>query len=671
MPSTDKFVFQQSKIPSFKSDFGKRLARQLWDLKLYFHDGRRDRDLYVRECDSAYLCHRFVPDTGAIMLIEDGEFGESDLHDITNVISIRLALSLMPRNDPWLTVSSREGDADTITQGIQDWQMSLHRKAKTRRQMQRFIKQLFVRGTSWIEWDWQDHEIYRSLVDDEHTGAVKDLLRITGMSEKEAKNFTARGRDLRFSGPIVKPVDYYDVWVEPAADIISDRKPATIRQQFRHLSALQAEKSANGKNVYSNLEDLEPYPLEEIWNNYDFVGDRRATHRIFGRPSTRITSGIKLVPVYVFHLPYFEYEGYEFWDTYFYLALSHKGTKPRIIRIEQNPDEAGLNRLIGDQYIDWFTQTPYGLSGMLFQLSKYHQKNFLQLLTITSMAHSVFPPNLVYESAIRNDEEINLGAGATIPVIENELGLEVIKPLQVPERGAMSGEQFLRFYADEMKASTGVDGLTSDNAARTLTKPKTATEINRDVTGGSFFLDNAAENLNDTLNEVVQNLYEVSVRKALKSAEQSGGELDYERYQGDKVIQSMLSIQDLEVKRSIQVTGVNGQLNKQQDLTNLLQFFQTIGQIPDPGIVPLKIWVAQQIAKKTNLKVPDQFMIPPDQLVAMNPAVQQAALNNALQNPEFLEAIRNMVTQGEQQNAPAEGQPQNGQGNQSPPGAAA
>ena len=305
MPS--RFVFQQSRVPAFGGQWGKRFARHLWDLKLHFADCRRGIEQRVAECDEAYDCHRYVPDTGAIRLIEDGEFGESDVHDNTNVISIRLALTLMPRTEQWLSVGARTADTDTLLQSIEDLQIGLHTKARTRRNMQKFLKQDVVRGTSWIHYDWTDIIRLRRLSDMENTPEIEKHLKKLGLSAKHAKDFTrGRKKELLQSKPVIKPIDFYDVWVEPAVDIINDERPATIHQTFRPLAKLEAEEDELGRKLWSNLTDLVEWDLEELYANNDLAGGRLGSLRLFGAHPTRMSRGIKLVPVYEFYFPFLE-----------------------------------------------------------------------------------------------------------------------------------------------------------------------------------------------------------------------------------------------------------------------------------------------------------------------------------------------------------------------------
>jgi hypothetical protein len=640
-----KYIFQQQKLPAFNSRFGKKFARDLWNYRLYCGDARRTREKFVRECDEAYLCHRWTPDVGMADLIENGEFGESDIHDNANAVSIRLALSLMPRNDPWLQVMANDENEDPkLTEAMTDWQKFLHHKARTRRNMQRVIKQGYVRGTTWLYYDWEQTHRLRELTEPEHRVAIKSFLEEQGLPTSHAKKF-ARGRvkECTFNGPIITPVDFFDVWTEPFQDIVNNRRPTTIMQRFRNLAQLKSEVDEFDKPVYQNLDEIEPFPIEEIYHNNDLAGGRTASQRIFGGPASVRTSGVKLVPVYIFYLPYYKTDdGYEFWDTYVHLALSSKGFTPHIIKIEQN--STGLNHLLGDHYVDWFTPTPYGISGVEFSISKYHQKNFLQLLTITGAAHSVMKPKMVYEPAFRDPEELDFGAGGVIPVQENPLGMDVIRDVPGYEQGTLLGQQVLRFYAEELRAASGVDGMVPNNQARSINSRKTATEVNADLTSGSFFLDNQAENLNEMLEELCMGVYELSIQNIIPS-DNNPNQIEFEKYLGDRAMKATLSISDVQVKRSIQVRGVHGQLNKQQDIQNMLMMFQTASQIQDPWAGPVKLFLAQRLARKLGIPIPAELEMAPEQVVATNPQIQMAAIQQGLQNPEVMQAVAQQFAQ--------------------------
>lgn len=641
-----EFIFQQSKLPKLNSNWGKKLAKILWEMKLTYADERRPWEEQIKDSDEAYMCHKYVPDTGAIELINDGEFGESDIHDNANVISIRLALTLMPRNERWLTVTAKEDEAQRAVEALEDYQIYLHRQAKTRRVMQKFIKQNVVRGSSYLYFDWENRYRLMRLTDQQNGPAIEQFLKENGLPSSAAKNFSkGRHEVLDYSGPVAQCLDFYDVWVEPWADIITERRLANIIQRFRTISSLKGQKDPiTRKDYYEVPPDLEPFDINEIYNSRDLAGGRQASLRLFGRYPTQLTNSLKFVPVLIINMPYFEFEGYEFYDTQFHLAISSKGQRAHLLKIEENPNDLGITHLLADHYIDHYINTPYGLSGVQFQVPKLNRKNFLGDLTTTAAVHSVFPPYLRMDDAFRVDEdqEINLGAGAFIDVLENPLGLDVMKPLQMPTQGAQLGFQSMRFFSDDMRTGMGVDGLATDSAARTMASRKTATEINRDVTSGSFFLDNQAENSSDVLTAYVQSVFQLSQVNA--RPEEGTNTLYYERYLGSRAKEAHLSIQDLQAKRSVQVTSNVGQLNKEQQISNILRMLEATAQIQDPRVIPYRWLLLVKLSKLNSIPVPEELEADPAELAAMNPEVQQAVLAQfAAANPQIAAVVQQMM----------------------------
>lgn len=644
-----KFIFQQSPKPNLGSAYATRFAKHLFDFLLYMKDHRRQRDLYVRECDDAYMCRRYVPDLNGMELLEDGEFGETDIKDNATTVSIRLAMSLMDGRNPWLSVSSPEQDATpSVTNALRDYNIYLHKKAKTRRQMQRVFKQGFVRGSTYVHVDWHDTYRLRRLTNSENGPALQKYMADNGMTEKDARKFAiGRVEEPNYTGLVVTPIDFYDVWVEPFCDLTNPgQRPAHALQRFRRLSKLKSTVDEKGKTIYSNLDKVTEWDLEELYQNVEFMAHRVASERIMGNSmSASYKSNIKLIPVYIMYFPYLEFEGQEYWDTYFHLALSNNGNKPVLILIEENPDDTGAQHLIMDHWEDWFTQTPYGLSPVQFLISKLNQKNLLQLLYITGAAHGVLPPKLAYQDAFRNTEELSFMPGTIIDVLDNPLGLEVIKDLPMSAQGAMLGENFARFLSEDMKSSSGIDGLTADIAVRAPSKEKTAAEVNRDNAGGNYFLQNQAQNAQDALLEPLVQLGFQLAQIYQRPMDDNPTVLEYEKYVSGRAYQATLSMKDLQSRRSVQIVGVNGMMNEAQELAGLNAFFQVVGQIPDPRIAGLKLWLATQMAKKQNIQIPQEFEMSPEEAVAMNPAVQQAALQQALNNPEVQQIIVGLIQQ--------------------------
>ncbi|HEY9792087.1 MAG TPA: hypothetical protein V6D22_16895 [Candidatus Obscuribacterales bacterium] len=623
-----KAEYQQAFLEPFTSEKMQKLAVQIWNFVLYCQDSRRPREKTIFECDEAYLCHRYVPDVGAMQLIEDGEFGESDVFDNMNYMSIRQTLALMPRNQPWLTVSSREGEADLIIQAIQDHQIYMHKKARTRRNWQRHRKQKNIRGRSGIYWEWREEKVWRRIDDvADNAKQLNAWLKRAGIKKADAGKLT-KGRypHIINAGPSIYPIDWYDLWVDPSADLVNHRRPAKIVRRFRVLEDLMSEmKDDVPEPKYDKevLKQITPLTFEQIYSNWDYAGGRTSSQRIFGTVPSRMTSGIKFVPVYICYFPHleFDYNGTKehYWDTYFHIAIDGTGNKPFLIYAEENPSDLGHSHIIVDDCVDWVTPWASGGIGLVEkQLSRYHQKNLLKLLMVTAAAHSIFPPVNVLANALREDEEYGFGPGEINVIQENPLGLAAIAPMQVPERGAALGEQILRFYGEDMRASSGLDGLAIDNPARSMSKPKTATEVNRDQSTGSLLLDNEAENDAEVLSELVMSIFEESQKRLLPNAE---GMLDYERYLGDKVIQGNLSLGDFRAKRSIQVLGVQGAENRAQELQNLLQGLDISSRlIPAmPMAIPFAQTALVQTWRKLNIPMPDQLENMPLQMPQMMP----------------------------------------------------
>lgn len=601
----------------------QKLALQIWNYVQYNMEARKPREKTVFECDEAYMCHRYVPDVGAMRLIEDGEFGESDVFDNMNYMSIRQTLALMPRNQPWLTVSSREGEADGTIQAIQDHQIYMHKKARTRRNWQRHRKQKNIRGRSGIFWEWREEKVWRRIDDvADNAQQLQAWLKRAGLKKKDAVKLT-RGRypHVINSGPVIYPIDWYDLWVDPAADLVNHRRPAKIVRRFRILEDLMAEmKDDKPEPKYDRevLTKIKPISFEDIQTNSDYGAGRASSQRIFGTGASRMDSGLRFVPVYICYFPHFEFDhdGVKdhYWDTYFHIAVDGTGNKPYLIYVEENPSDLGHSHIIVDDCIDWVTPWASGGLGLVEkQLSRYHQKNLLKLLMITAAAHSIFPPVNVLAGALREDEEYGFGPGEINVIQENPLGLAAIAPMAVPERGTALGEQLLRFYGEDMRASSGLDGLAIDNPARSMSKPKTATEVNRDQSTGSLLLDNEAENDAEVLSELVMAIFEESQNRMLPNAE---GMLEYERYLGDKVIQGNLSLSDFKAKRSLQVLGVQGAENRAQEMQNLLQGLDIASRlIPAmPVAVPFAQTALVQAWRKLNIPMPDQLQNMPLQM---------------------------------------------------------
>jgi hypothetical protein len=674
-----KLLYKQSELPPFDSDYMNRLAMHLWQWKLYWHDARRPLEVKWRECDEAYLCYRRLPDSGGMDWIDDSDMGETDIFDNVNKLAEKISNALMPRGYTWLTVTSRQDEAQDVIQAIQDQQIYMHRKAKTRRAFERVIKQNIIRGTTALIWAWRDNERIRRLSSVESSPLLKKHLKAMGADPKDinkALGKQARIKEVTFSGPQIRPLDVFDLWIDPHLDMTNTAYPATIVQTFNYLPDLVDAKDDYGNDAYQNLEGLTPFSVEQIYawdNNFrtrapEVIG----TSPIFGTYPARITGFTKLVPVYIFHFPYLKFEGEEFYDTYFHVALNNGFRWPRIIKVEENPSDSGHPHVLVDNYIDWFTNIGYGISGVEKALTYYRQKNVLQAVMLNAAVATQFPANLVYADAFRDENDISYTPGYSNIVSHNPLGLAVIAPVPVPATGLQLAFQDMKFWGSEIRTKMGIDGLTTDSATRAMSSRKTATEVTSDESSGSSFIDNAVEKFSDMLTELCQGVYESSRKNLIPDAQ---GNLVYEKALQDRIQEKTINYQDFaNVERTIQVNGVLGALNKGMEMQQLIQAAQMTQEIgatlPNAPMVLQKLWV--EILSRLNVTLDPQDMMSPMQLAAANPQVQMAALQSAMQNPEIVQAFQEQQHKArqlsfDQANTPQQqGAPPNEQNGQAP-----
>jgi hypothetical protein len=655
----------------------QRLAMHLWQQKMYWHDARRPLELKWRDCDEAYLCYRRLPDTGGMDWVDDSEFGETDVFDNVNLLSIRMSMALMPRDYRWLTVSSRMDEAQDLTQSIQDQQIFLHRKAKSRRSFSKVVKQNIVRGTTAMIYNWRENVRYRRLTTTETKEEIfKQNLRAMGAKNKDINAILrARIPEVTYSGPQMRPLDVFDLWLDPHLDLTNTAYPATIVQTFHFVPDLQEAVDDYGNPLYQNVDGITPFSVEQIYawdNNFRMrAPEVIGVFPMYGTYPARITGFTKLVPVYIFHMPYLKFQGAEFFDTYFHVALNNGFKFPRIIRVEENPSDSGHSHVLVDNYIDWFTNIGYGISGVEKSLTYLRQKNLLQAILMNAATATQFPAQLIYSEAFRDDQEINFSPGALNDVSHNPFGLKVVEPVPAPATGLQLALQDMRFWGQEIRTKMGVDGLAMDNPTRSLSKEKTATEVNADMSSGSTMLDDYIEKFSDMLTQYCQQVFEDSRRYLHPDAE---GNLQYEKALSDRVMQASIPWKDYDVDRTIQVNGILGALNKQQEMQNMIQALQVsenvLQAVPNAANIINKLYF--EILERLNVPVSKMDMMSPQQIAAANPQVQMAALQNAMHNPQVQQAILQQQHKQRQLTYDAvQGAPQNVQTGNAPSGAPA
>ena len=172
-----KLIYSENKLEPWDSDFMISLARRLSETRAYYEWARRPLMEIWRQCDNAYLCYRELPHNEGMRWTDKSDFGATDVFDGVNMLATRLSLAMMPKDDSWLTVVSRQDDDPQIVTAIQAHQMWLHDRAHSRRMVARHLKQLMVRGTSALYVTWEHRERQRRIGTAKGRRRLKQLLK--------------------------------------------------------------------------------------------------------------------------------------------------------------------------------------------------------------------------------------------------------------------------------------------------------------------------------------------------------------------------------------------------------------------------------------------------------------------------------------------------------------
>lgn len=633
-----KLIFQQDELPPLKSSYMNKLAQYFYQIKMDWHDSRRPLEQKWRSCDEAYLCFRYLPDSGAIDYLDDSEFGETDIFDNVNRTAIAIMQRLLPRDGSYLDTSVND-EPEEDSDAVRDFLVYKHRAAKSRRQLAKFMKMMIVRGDSAIFWTHEERTRMRRLTKAESFSKITDYLKVAGLSAEDASKFgRARISETIYSGPSVRVLDSHDYFLSPIADLTNLRSEPVIVQTFRFLQDLQNEFDEYGNHIYENLEGLEGTQAFDLYARQNDGAARIRSLNIMGiQPETNSQYG-RLVPVYICYFPYIKFEGKEFYDTYFHFALNgntagsgpdHRGG-PRMIRIEENPTDSGHLQILPDTYIDFFTNVSYGLSAVEKALSTYRQKNVMQALMFNAAVATQFPAYMGFADAFK-DGEVSFAPGYYNEIANVGMKLsEILQPVPTPANGLQMALQDLRFMGEEIQAKMGTDGLQASNPARSLTSSPTATEVNRDAASGSMMVEEQSEKFSDTLTEFYQGSFEMMKQC---TPPPDDGYLDYEKPDGPKRRAAKLAYATFAKDRTIEVTGAKGITDRNQRTSAIMQMMQSAGGIAQflpnaPAVIASMFYEA---CKLTGVQIPDDAKMTPQEIAAKNPQVQMAAIQQGIQ----------------------------------------
>lgn len=666
-------IYEMPDFPAYDSELMLDLARHLMNEMLpYWKDARRPLERQWLENDRSFLCVRRLPEMEGMQYIDASPYGEDDMFNGVNNLSLRLSLASMPKDESWLTVVGRSAESPALINAVQAQQIWMHRKAGTRRVFSRHYKQLIVRGTSYLYMRWHREMKYRRLGTLKGRKQLRQYIRKTGGDESIVKQINSvRVPTVEFEGPVVRVLDSHDVWMDPEADLLCDRRPGMIVVTAYQPSDIEAATDDMGEKMFENYKDVAPMKAAEFyWGSME--GNRRlqSLNNMGIRPQQYANASTDIVPVYTFYKHYFQFDyngtKMEFFDTYIHVAQSKDGTH-RIIRIEENPSDEGHRLILQDTFIEFFTNVAYGISGVEKLLSAWHQKNFLSAIMLNAAAATAFPAMLI-GSGIFKDDQPFMTPGALNEVALSALqGGNVVMPMPVPERGMQLGFENMNYYKQKIGGgfeTVGAYGQTSGNGNR-----ETATSVNFRATSQGIAVDELSEKFGDTLQAVCQWSYDMNQQTAQPEDAGKGkpGVVRFGQVVGNTVQPGELKFDDWKQPRSIEVLGLHGVMNKQQSIQNKNEALKVVTQgmqmLPNGPALTMKI--ARSLFTDLNIETEEQDWLSASQLAMTDPATQLLALESGLQNPQLLQMVMDKVN-GVHPDGNAQGNPQAGTGQQPP-----
>lgn len=644
--------YEHSELPPLKSELANKVARALFDEWNYWKDARQELENEVwRACDDAYMCFRELPKNEGMVFADASDLGETDIWDSVNWLSSSVALSLMPRDEAYLQPVPFDSETQDTQNRVRDFVASLARKADLRGQYAKHLKQVFIRGTGAIALDWK--RVYR-----QRRLSVAETIQAQGLAAEEGIFLEApklrrqRVNDLVYNGPIIRPLDMYDVYLEPMADLSCDADIPMAVMQYKTLDELENAVDENGNKVYGNLEGLNEWTYTDL---SQFSPNRFRSIQTLGINPFAAQRGTqaRFVPVLVFHRQYFKCEGKTWVDTYFHVALDRNDSGFRLIACHENPSDYGSRTVFFDSYQDW-VGSAYGIGAVEKSLSSWNKKNVMAGLGLNAMLLSVFPPLTVVTDVLLDDRKIDVAPGGFNPIkFKPSIGTNFIAPLAVAPMGADTALKAQQFYGQQILGQMGAYGAIMQDPTKTVTRAKTATQINTETTSGSIGRDDLLEQITiRTLEPLVQAMYEAALQYNTEDILQFEQAVD-----GSTGMASISRDELLNTKRKIIVAGWHGLQNKAQEVEELKEALQVMLQGNGVQFIPNGAMLIQEILYKLlsrlGIQNLERFKLSPVELAMQSPEIQ-GALGVLGITPEVMQQAAQMA---QQQPPPAEAPP--------------
>lgn len=664
-----RYIYIKPDIPELEDmEFWTPLAERIVDDILpAWMNAREGVEQKWMECDRGYLCERVLPPLEGFDYINTSPFGTASIHNGVNSYCIRLALGIMDEKDQWLSILGRKGEDPAVTNAVKAEQSWMHRYGDTRKYYTRGLKQMVVRGIThwWMQWDTE--VVYVPIGTKKGRNRLARILRADGYDPSVAKQVKmVRKPVMKFNGPVFSVVDAYDVILDPEADIVQDRRKSYIIRKYMRPHRLKAT-DAYEEPIYSNIDKLEATTAHQQYNEEKDTNRRIRSAYVMGVDSHSADNvSAKVIPTYTLFAPYLEYEGYEFYDTFFTVAKS-ANNKPVLIRIEENPSVNGQDLLVTDTFLDWFTEAAYGIGAVQTVLPTWHRQNFFDAVQDNAVAAAQFP-SLLYAAGVFKDDEIRLGPAQLNEITMSAAGMEVLRPAVNTASGAQIGFQELAFLKQEIGDVFEVNGGYAQGRGLTAGSRETATSVNYRASNQSNSVSEQREKFGTSLQKMCQWAYDTKQEVAEPEQNENGEEvITFNKIgRSGQLIPDEIIYDQWKRPRTVEILGYHGALNQQQKIDNKVNFIGTLGQMAQ--FLPNAPTVAQDLVKSLSedleIEIVPEGWMPPEQIAANNPEVMKMSLQALMQNPGMAAQI---LTEMGMQGGPEDGQPggapgQGGQG---------
>lgn len=633
--------FQHDEIPPLDDDYMIDFARELYDEWRYFKNARQELETILwPQCDRAYMCLRKLPDNDAMEWVDQSDLGETDVRDGVRFLAESVAMSLLPRDMTWMDPVPLNPDDQPLMNRVRDYLQCMHKKADTRGQYEKHLKQVFVRGTGAITWTWKKRIRRRVLAPADTLRKLAKVAKDNGVDVKLGDLQDEKVTEVVYSGWQARPVDMYDYLIDPNADLVTDDDVASIMLMYVSLDDLQNSTDAQGNPLYSNLDGIEPFTVNQIYGENPW---RYESIRSMGINPIGVTNPTsKYVPVFVFHRMLRKFKDKQFVDTYFYLAFTKDTRTFRVIRADESPCRYGSKLVFVDTYDDWLN-VAYGTGAVEKSLTAWEHKNVLSALTLQAQLASVFPAYNVIGGMLLDDRMLRLSPGSVNFIsLKPSIGTKFMEPVPVPQNLQQVGELAQRWLGQKITGQMGAYGALLNDPSRTVTEAKTATQVNTESTSGSVGRDNLIERM---CNRTLEPLLQTSLDAAKQWAEDENI-FESPSGQGHELVK--LTRDELQKVDRLVANGFHGLINKQNEIRELNEAIVAMSQAMSiPGMSPhLQVPLMETVFKllaRLGVENLDKYKGDPMQLLMSNPEIQ-AQIQQIIQ-----QQVQQLVQQGAQQ----------------------